>query len=121
MEKVMERAQFCLGILVANVVNMLDPEYVIIGGGIAERLGRDYVTPIRKTAYQYFLRRHDARRVKIVPGVLGDDAGPLGAVVLARQRLGDKPVNGLPHNCIRGVPLNPPHKEETTPEGRSHA
>jgi glucokinase len=96
MEKVMKHAQFCLGILAANVVNMLDPEYVIIGGGIAGRLGEDYVTPIRKTAYQYFLRRHDARRVKIVPGTLGDDAGPLGAVVLARQRLGDKPGNGLP-------------------------
>jgi glucokinase len=87
MEKVMKRAQFCLGILAANVVNMLDPECVIIGGGIAARLGEDYVTPIRKTAYQYFLRRQDARRVKIVPGVLGDDAGPLGAVVLARQRV----------------------------------
>jgi glucokinase len=96
MERVMERAQFCLGILVSNVVNMLDPEYVIIGGGIAARLGKDYVTPIRKTAYQYFLRRHDARRVKIVPGTLGDDAGPLGAVVLARQRLGDKRGSGLP-------------------------
>ena len=98
MEKVMERAQFCLGILAANVVNMLDPECVIIGGGIAGRLGKDYVTPIRKTAYQYFLRRHDARRVKIVPGILGDDAGPLGAVVLARQRVGEQPVKGLPHN-----------------------
>ena len=87
MEKVMEHAQFCLGILVANVVNMLDPECVVIGGGIAARLGKDYVTPIRRTAYQYFLRRNDARRVKIVPGLLGDDAGPLGAVALARQRL----------------------------------
>jgi glucokinase len=95
MEKVMKHAQFCLGILVANVVNMLDPESVIIGGGIAARLGQDYVTPIRETAYKYFLRRHDARRVKIVPGLLGDDAGPLGAVVLARQRLGDKPVKGV--------------------------
>jgi len=96
MEEVMEHAQFCLGILVANVVNMLDPECVIIGGGIAARLGKDYVTPIRKTAYQYFLRRHDARRVKIIPGVLGDNAGPLGAVVLARQRLGDKRPNARP-------------------------
>jgi glucokinase len=101
MEEVMERAQFCLGILVANVVNMLDPECVIIGGGIAGRLGKDYVTPIRKTAYQYFLRRHDARRVKIVPGVLGDDAGPLGAVVLARQRLG-----GHASPKGRGFPLS---------------
>jgi glucokinase len=114
MEKVMKHAQFCLGILVANVVNMLDPEYVIIGGGIAGRLGQDYVTPIRKTAYQYFLRRHDARRVKIVPGALGDDAGPLGAVVLARQRLGDKPANGLPPQLNQG--LSP----ERASQGRSH-
>jgi len=121
MEKVMERAQFCLGVLVANVVNTLDPEYVIIGGGIAARLGEDYVTPIRKTAYQYFLRRHDAQRVKIVPGALGDNAGPLGAVVLARQRLGDKPVNELPLDRIGGVPLNLPHKQETTPKRRSNA
>jgi len=88
MERVMEHAQFCLGILVANVVNVLDPECVIIGGGIAGRLGREYVNPIRNTAYQYFLRRHDARRVKIMPGILGDDAGPLGAVYLARHWLG---------------------------------
>ncbi len=101
MEKVMERAQFCLGILVANVVNMLDPECVIIGGGIAGRLGKDYVTPIRETAYKYFLRRQDARRVKIVPGLLGDDAGPLGAVVLARQRLGS---HASPQG--RGFPLS---------------
>jgi glucokinase len=101
MKKVMKRAQFCLGILVANVVNMLDPECVIIGGGIAARLGKDYVTPIRKTAYQYFLRRQDARRVKIAPGVLGDDAGPLGAVVLARERLRD---HESPQG--RGLPLS---------------
>jgi predicted NBD/HSP70 family sugar kinase len=75
------------------VVNMLDPECVIIGGGIAARLGKDYVNPIRNTAYQYFLRRQDARRVKILPGILGDDAGPFGAVALARRRVGDKRAN----------------------------
>jgi glucokinase len=117
MEKVLERAQFCLGMLVANVVNMLDPEYVIIGGGIAARLGKEYVTPIRKTAYQYFLRRHDARRVKIVPGILGDDAGPLGAVVLARQRLGDKPVNALPVRLNQSPAPKPASPEEGHPRG----
>jgi glucokinase len=87
MRNVMKRAQYCLGILVANVVNMLDPECVVIGGGIAERLGEYYVAPVRKTAYENFLRRHDAEKVKIVSGTLGDNAGPLGAVVLARKRL----------------------------------
>ena len=87
MRNVMKRAQYYLGILVANVVNMLDPECVVIGGGIAERLGEYYVAPVRKTAYENFLRRHDAEKVKIVSGTLGDNAGPLGAVVLARKRL----------------------------------
>jgi glucokinase len=87
MRKVMKRSQYYMGMLVASVVNMLDPECVVIGGGIAERLGESYVAPIRKTAYENFLRRHDAERVRIVPGTLGDNAGPLGAVVLARRRL----------------------------------
>lgn len=86
MQKIMKRAQYYLGVMVANVVNILDPDCVVIGGGIAERLGEGYVAPIRKTAYEHFLRRHDAERVKIVPGTLGDNAGPLGAVVLARRR-----------------------------------
>ena len=87
MQEVVKRAQHYLGILVANVVNTLDPDCVVIGGGIVERLGEGFVAPIRKTAYEHFLRRHDAERVRIVPGALGDNAGPLGAVVLARQRL----------------------------------
>jgi glucokinase len=90
MRKVMRRAQYYLGILVANVVNTLDPECVVIGGGIAARLGEGFVGPIRETAYKYFLRRHDAKRVKVVPGLLGDDAGPLGAVVLTRQWMAKK-------------------------------
>jgi len=87
MRQVMKRAQRYLGILVAAVVNMIDPECVVVGGGIAERLGEDYVGPVRERAYKYFLRREDAERIRIVAGELGDNAGPLGAVLLARQRL----------------------------------
>src|SRR3989449_6013888 len=90
MGEVMARAEFYLGILVANFVNFLDPERVVIGGGVAERLGEDFVGPIRQTAYEYFLRHRDRHRVKILPGRLGDNAGALGAVVLARQRLREK-------------------------------
>ncbi len=87
MQDVMKRAQFYLGILAANAVNLLDPECVVFGGGIAERMKDDFVGPIRETAYQYFLRRPDPKGVKIVSGQLGDNAGALGAIVLARQRL----------------------------------
>jgi glucokinase len=87
MREVLRRTEYYLGILVANVVNVLDPECVVIGGGIAERLQEDFVGPIRETAREYFLCQRDASRIKIVPAKLGDNAGALGAVVLARRRL----------------------------------
>ena len=87
MKEVIERAEYYLGILVANLVNALDPERVVIGGGIAGRLGEDFVGLIRRTAAEYFLHPEAIKRVKIVKGTLGDDAGALGAVVLARKRL----------------------------------
>ncbi|MEJ2009091.1 MAG: ROK family protein [Acidobacteriota bacterium] len=87
MHEVLEHAQRYLGILASNAVNLLDPECVVFGGGIAERLKDSYVDPIRETAYEYFLRPADRDRVRIVPGKLGDNAGALGAIVLAKQRL----------------------------------
>lgn len=87
MQEVMAQAQYYLGILVANVANILDPERVVIGGGIAARLGEAFVAPIRKTAAQYFAHAQAVNHIRIVPGTLGDNAGALGAVVLARQRL----------------------------------
>jgi len=88
MQEVLKRAEYYLGLVVANIVNILDPERVVIGGGIAERLGEDFVAPMRPTAYKHLLNQDSARSIKIVPGSLGDNAGALGAVVLARQRLG---------------------------------
>ena len=87
MRDVLRRTEHYLGILVAAVVNMMDPECVVIGGGVAERLQEEFVGPIRKTAREYLLCQRDVAKVKIVAAKLGDNAGALGAVVLARQRL----------------------------------
>lgn len=88
MREVIKRAEYYLGILVSNAVNLLDPDCVVIGGGIVERLGDEFVGPIRTTASKYFLHGGKASGVRVVGGKLGDEAGSLGAVVLARQRLG---------------------------------
>jgi len=87
MQDVMQRVQRYLGVLVANVVNLLDPECVVIGGGLAGRLGEQYVGPIRENAHEHFFREQDIKRVRVVAGKLGDNAGAFGAVVLARRRL----------------------------------
>jgi glucokinase len=85
--EVIARAQFYLGVLIANVVNILDPEMVIIGGGVTEALGNQYLDPIRPVAYQYFINKRGAQDVKIVAAELGDNAALLGAAVYARQQL----------------------------------
>jgi glucokinase len=85
--EVIGRSQFYLGLLVASIVNFIDPEMMILGGGVVEALGDGFLVPIRRVAYQYFANQLNARDVKIVPAKLGDNAGVLGAAVYARQRL----------------------------------
>jgi glucokinase len=85
--EVLSRAQFYLGVLVASCVNLIDPEAVILGGGVVEALGDDFLEPIRRVAYQYFMNKRDVGRVKLLQAKLGDNAALLGAAMFARQKL----------------------------------
>ena len=87
MEEAIQNAQYYLGLLTANLVNVLDPEVVVFGGGVVERLGQDFIDPIGQTARQHYLQREGAEKIRLVPAALGDDAGPVGAAVIARRRL----------------------------------
>jgi glucokinase len=91
MRKVLARAQHHLGLLVGSVCNLVDPEVVVIGGGIAERLGETFVAPIREVAYERLLVQRDRERVRIVATELKERAAPLGAAFVARQRLKEYP------------------------------
>jgi glucokinase len=84
--EVMNRAQWYLGLLTASIVNLVDPEMIVFGGGVAEAIGDEFLEPIRLTARQYYIQQADADQVRIVLATLGDHAGVLGAAVLARQR-----------------------------------
>ena len=42
MTSVMSQVQYYLGLLTANLVNVLDPEMVVFGGGVVEALGDDF-------------------------------------------------------------------------------
>jgi glucokinase len=85
--EVISRAQHYLGVFIGTVINFIDPDMVVIGGGVAAALGEAYIEPVRDIAYQYAMNRRDARNVKIVLAELGDYAALLGAAVYARQRL----------------------------------
>ena len=87
MQELLRRAQHCLGLLVASLVNLLDPDCVVIGGGIADRLKDQFLEPIRATAAGHILRAPHLKPVSILPSRLGDHAGAVGAAVLAWNRL----------------------------------
>ncbi len=87
MEEILDRAQNCLGLLVASLVNLLDPDCVVIGGGIADRLKDRFLEPIRATADRHILRAPHLEPVRILPSRLAGHAGAVGAAVLAWNRL----------------------------------
>lgn len=76
-----------IGIGVANLLALFDPEIIVIAGGIA-RAGSILFTPIRKTARSMVMGA-EHRRYKIVPASLGDDAGILGAAIFSALAAGE--------------------------------
>jgi glucokinase len=79
------RAAYFLGLGLGGLVNLLGPEIVVIGGGVTEALGPMFLDLIRASARQQILV-DPGEKIKIEAAALGDDAGILGAALLARER-----------------------------------
>ena len=72
-----------LGIGIANLINIFNPERIVIGGGV-----KDAWPLFIDTGQEEIMRRAfevPARRTEIVPSLLGDDAGIVGAAAVALQ------------------------------------
>jgi glucokinase len=83
--EVMEETGYYVGIGVANVINFLNVEMVVIGGGISQA-GPVLWDPIMRTVRANALK--EALEVcQVVPAALGDDAGIMGGVVLVLQEM----------------------------------
>ncbi len=83
--KEVHRAAHFLGIGLGSLINVLGPEIVIIGGGVAGALGLPYIELVRTAARSQILVDPEVR-IRIEPAALGDDAGILGAALLAREK-----------------------------------
>lgn len=68
---------------VASAVNLLDVEAVVVGGGLADKLGEWFQIRLEAAMRPHlFLQPPE---VRLLPAQLGDDSGPIGAALLARQ------------------------------------
>ncbi len=83
--KEIHRAAYYLGLGLGGLVNLIGPEIVVVGGGVAEALGEPFLDLIRASARQQILVDPD-ETIRIESAALGDDAGILGAALLARER-----------------------------------
>jgi glucokinase len=81
----LEEAGNLVGIGAANLINMLNPEVFVIGGGVAQA-GENLFEPIRRTVAARAVKLQ-ASNCRIVPAALGDEAGVRGGIGLALERL----------------------------------
>ncbi len=82
--KVVEQAAEYIGIGVSNLVNILSPEVVVLGGGVMEALADEMMDTIVKTAKDHAING-SLKGVEIIASKLADNAGITGAAVLARR------------------------------------
>ncbi len=84
--KSLKKAWKMLGVGIASIVNLISPEMIILGGGVIEALGEGPVKEVEKVVRRRAMP-HTMDNVRVVRAALGDDAGVLGAAVLAQTSL----------------------------------
>jgi glucokinase len=83
-EKVVEEAAEYAGVGVANLINILNPEIVVVGGGVIEALENEVMPSLLKAVKEHVMPG-TSDGIKIEASKLGDHAGITGAAVLARR------------------------------------
>ncbi len=79
------RAGRYLGAGLTNLVDVFNPEVIVIGGSL-RKLGERYLGPAREVVRQEAFAQHLAD-VRIVEAALGDDAPAIGAALVALEQL----------------------------------
>ena len=83
-QKVIEQAAEYVGIAVGNLINLFNPEVIVIGGGVIEQLEHEMLPIIEKVAKAHALPG-TAKGIEIMATRLGDDAGITGGAVLVQR------------------------------------
>jgi glucokinase len=85
-QEILAEAMNYLGIGMANLVDLFNPQLIVIGGGLTN-IGEALFGPVRRAIDRRALRSL-AQRVRVVPAALGDKVGVLGAAAVALAQIG---------------------------------
>jgi glucokinase len=84
--QVVDNAADLVGIAIANMVTVLSLGRVVLGGGLTEALGEPLVDRVKKSVRAHVFPEK-CRQVKVVGTKLLDEAGVLGAALIAWERM----------------------------------
>jgi glucokinase len=80
--KLLRQAGRYIGISIANLMHLLNPQRFVLGGGVTQT-GPLLFKPIHRTVRRWAMSPLYWEDTEIVPAALGDDVGLLGALALA--------------------------------------
>lgn len=78
---VLHAAAVAIGIALAGLVHVFNPQRIILGGGVSQA-GASFLGEIERTVIESLMHSSFADGLDVVPTALGDEAGLLGAVAL---------------------------------------
>jgi glucokinase len=82
--QIWEEVGFKIGITLCDIVWLLNPDRIVIGGGVA-KAGEYVFRPIKKTIRERTMKVFH-EHLEIVPAALGNDAGIIGSAALAVEK-----------------------------------
>jgi len=77
-QEIIDETGFYLGVWLASMITLLDPEAIVIGGGVAN-IGKPLFDKIRATIPQYTINCQFARKTPVLPAKLRTNVGIFGA------------------------------------------
>ncbi|MCM2372447.1 ROK family protein [Aporhodopirellula aestuarii] len=88
-KRLIEEAATVIGYAVVNIVHILCPDKIILGGGLVEALEDILLSNVRKVANECVMPVYK-NRFKVVAAKLGDDAGVMGSAAWAKMEFGSQ-------------------------------
>jgi glucokinase len=88
-QKVIQETAYYLGTALSSAVNLINPEIVVVGGGVALSAGRNFFKMIEKEIKTRAFPSA-TKNLKIVKAKFGNDAGFIGASILGGEFRGKR-------------------------------
>jgi len=87
LQELIESKARVLGVVMANLVNLLSPQLIVLGGGVIEALGA-YMIPEARRIMKELAMPPLVKAVRVVPAALKDYAIAMGAAKAALDHIG---------------------------------